>query len=183
MGGGGGAPPLTVYHSSSCVFGRLRRGYPSAVAGLQRECVTGEDLFKHVPLRTQTAERRCGGGARKSPRVEGKIKTPPRSPFVDRNIHYASPSKPRGFVAPARRTQPVAGETLFVVSPGQKDDGAAPRPEQRFQSRASFQPGNARRRAFIPNCKGQALVTDPGFKRQMDAALSRLSGLTSTCRR
>lgn len=48
---------LAVYHSFSHMFGVLRKSYPSSVAGRQRECVTGDDLFKHVLL-TQTAERR-----------------------------------------------------------------------------------------------------------------------------
>lgn len=64
-----------------------RRG--KAIHRLQRECVTGDDLSKHVLLLIQTAERRgrdgdlnrLGGGA-----VEEKIKTPPIA-VVHRNIH------------------------------------------------------------------------------------------------
>lgn len=65
-----------------------------------------------------------------SPRVEEKLKTRPRSPIM--HIHYASNPKPHGFVALAQQLHSQLQEKDYLLSPSQRDDGAAAQLKQHF---------------------------------------------------
>lgn len=110
-----------------CVWSLRGRAFPS-VAGLQHACVTGDDLFKHVLLRTQTAPALRQRRTSKLPRVEEWMKTPPRSrPSITPHLQSLM-----GFVAIAQRLHSQLQENDYLLSPCQKDDGAAAQLKQHF---------------------------------------------------